>query len=413
MQLRNLQILCLINCASLSARVGLAQVPTTELSGTTGGGAYFKILVPEPWNGDLVIFNHGLDVSFHPDPGLGPLVALQLAEGFAVAASDFQQVGWALFKTKNDLQHLYNTFVDNFGAPTHVWLNGASLGGLVMAQAIEEANIGNVVGALSLCGAGAGSRNWDIALDLRLIYDAVCANTPTAAIPGGAEGLPAKSTISPDELGFRINECTGVLLPSASRTTQQSENLQQILSLTTLPESFLLDDMFFATFVMRDLVHDKGKLHGKIGTRNDTVTYDDEAIDATIERVSGNPGAENRLEKHFTPTGNVGTVKIISMHTSQDGLVVVENESEYAAVVPPSQLTTAIVAEAAPSHCGFNEGEVVASWESLRAWVAGSPQPTAASIQDVCEAFVPPLGGPCRIDPGFVIGNMDSRVPAR
>lgn len=175
MRLRPLQILCLVALASLTARLGLAQ---TELSGTTGGGANFRIVVPEQGNGDLVIFNHGLNLTIGPEPDLGPLAPLQLAEGFAVAASGFQQVGWALFKTKNDLQHLYSVFVENSGPPDRVWLNGASLGGLVTAQAIEDANIGNVVAAFNVCGAVRGSRNWDIALDLRLIYDVVWANTP-------------------------------------------------------------------------------------------------------------------------------------------------------------------------------------------------------------------------------------------
>jgi len=406
MRLRPLQILCTVICASLPARLGLAQ---TQLAGTTGGGAYYKIVVPQEWNGDLVIFNHGLNLAIGPEPDLGPLAPLQLAEGFAVAASSFQQIGWALFKTRNDLQHLYNVFVDNFGTPNHVWLNGASLGGLVTAQAIEEADIGNLVAAFNVCGATGGSRNWDIALDLRLIYDAVCANTPAAAIPGGAEGLPADSALTFQDIALRVNECTGVLLPAFARTPLQSENLDRILSLTTLPESFLLTDMTFATFVMSDLVHDKGKLHGKVGTHNDTVSYADSEVDATIARVSGNAGAVNRLERHFEPSGSVGTVKIVSMHTDKDGLVVVENESEYAAVVPASQLTTAIVVEAAPTHCGFTNAEVVAGWESLRGWVAGQPQPTAAGIQALCLA----LGGPCRIDPGFVIPDMDSRVPAR
>ena len=45
--------------------------------------------------------------------------------------------------------------------------------------------------------------------------------------------------------------------------------------------------------------------------------------------------ARRRLLENFTPTGRVGDVKIVSLHTDKDGLVIVENESEYAATVPP------------------------------------------------------------------------------
>ena len=121
---------------------------------------------------------------------MGPLAAVQLGEGYAVAASSYRMRGWALFKTSDDLTELYDVFVKSFGVPQQVIVTGASLGGIVTAAALERAEIGNVVGALSLCGALAGSRNWDGALDARLVYDVLCDAVPFAAIQGGAEGLP-------------------------------------------------------------------------------------------------------------------------------------------------------------------------------------------------------------------------------
>ncbi len=149
---------------------------------------------------------------------------------------------------------------------------------------------------------------------------------------------------------------------------------------TQLPESFLLTDMVFATFGLRDLVDSQGKLNGKIGAGNQDVDYGDPFINAAVERVSPNPGAHNRLERSYTPTGQVGGVKIVSLHTDKDGLVLVENEDSYATVVPASQLTTAIVVEAAPTHCGFTAAELVAGWEALRAWTSGAPQPTTSDL---------------------------------
>ena len=62
-----------------------------------------------------------------------------------------------------------------------------------------------------------------------------------------------------------------------------------------------------------------------------------------------------------------------------------------------------------------DEGELVAGWETLRGWIAGLPQPTAASIQATCEALVAGslAAGPCRIDPTFVIPDLDDRVRPR
>lgn len=388
----------------------------TVVSGQTGNGAYYRIVVPDTWNGDLVIWNHGFDLappSALDASDMGPLAPLQLSEGYAVAASSYQQNGWAVFKTKVDLQQLMETFESRFGPPNAIIVTGASLGGIVTAAAIEEANLGNVTGAYSICGAVAGSRNWDGAVDLRLTYDAVCANTPAAAIPGGAGGLPKDSTMTPTEMALKVNACTGILTPPQFQTPQQQANLAKLLGVTQLPASFLITDMGFATFALRDLVQSQGKLAGKIGIGNSNVDYGDAELNASIARVSPNPGAANRMGNHYTPTGNVGQTKIVALHTDKDGLVIVENENEYASVVPAANLSTAIVVESTPSHCGFTSAETVAGWESLRAWLAGAPQPTAASIQGVCSAVAPIFGGPCRIDPGFVVPDMDGRVRPR
>jgi hypothetical protein len=66
-----------------------------------------------------------------------------------------------------------------------------------------------------------------------------------------------------------------------------------------------------------------------------------------------------------------------------------------------------------PSHCGFTQAELVAGWESLRGWVNGAPQPTAANIQATCEAISAQFVGPCRIDPEFVVLDMDWRIRPR
>jgi hypothetical protein len=148
--------------ALLTGGMSGAGADDTVLTGVTDGGAYFKIVVPDDWNGDLVIQNHGFSLSpIGPVGDLGMFAAYQLSQGYAVAASSYQQIGWALFKTKNDNQNMVAVFTANFGTPNDVIVGGGSLGGIVTAQAIEKANLGNVVGAYPVCGAVAGSRNWD------------------------------------------------------------------------------------------------------------------------------------------------------------------------------------------------------------------------------------------------------------
>ncbi len=392
----------------------------TVLSGQTASGAFYRVEVPGGWQGadGLVIWNHGFDLAAvgeltHED--LGPLVDSQLAEGYAVAASSYGLPGWALFTTLQDLRELVEEFESAIGVPDQVLVHGASLGGIVTAQAIEQGELGNVVGAFALCGAMAGSRLWDGALDLRLLYDFVCAGVPGAQIPGGAGGLPFPPDPDFDELdlALAVEICTGVLTPFP--TSGQEARLARLLALTGIPESFLLTDMGFATFALHDLVFDPAKLDGAMAMDNAGVDYGDPAVNAGVERVTADPAARFFLNGHFTPVGDVGVVKIVSIHTDKDGLVLVENQSEYAAVVPAGNLTTAIAVEESPSHCDFTEAEVLAAWEALRAWVSGSPQPTAASLQADCGDLVTAgtALGPCRFDPAFVVPNLDGRVRPR
>jgi hypothetical protein len=393
----------------------------TVLTGNTDGGAFFKIVVPTVWNGDLVIWNHGFSLNpIGPVSDLGPLAApVQLPEGYAVAASSFQQIGWALFKTKNDTQNMINVFKANFGTPNNIIVNGASLGGIVTAHVVEKANIGNVVGAYPICGAVAGSRNWDGAIDLRLSYDAICASSgPAAAIPGGATGLPSPGfpgyPFTQTQMALAANACMGILTPVPFRTPLQNANLALFLATTQLPANFILTDLGFGLFGYSNLIWDPAKLNGGQGVGNANVNYDNGGfIDTNIQRVSASPGAVNRVNKYFTPDGNVGAVKIVSLHTDGDGLVIVENESDYAGKVPAANLTTAIVDETGNTHCGFTSSETVAGWESLRGWLAGGPQPTAAGIQGLCGVISGFAPGQCRINPAYVIANINGRIRPR
>lgn len=385
-----------------------AQALVTEITGSLGSNASYHIKVPAPWNGSLVIWNHGFSLGPQEEvPSLGPLEVLQLAEGYAVAASSYRQPGWATFRIQQDLKNLYDVFRRNFGEPAQVIVTGASLGGIVTIQAIEEAKIGNVVGGLSVCGALAGSRNWDGALDIRLTYDAVCGNVPGAAIPGGAKGLPKNSTLTQAQVGAAVNACF-------SQTPEGFARLGLFLDVTKIPPNFIGTDMGYVTFALADLTWDPQKLSGQIGTGNLNVDYGNPIINAAIARVAPNPGAMAKLQANYTPTGDTRGAKIVSIHTDKDGLVLVENEKEYADIAAPDLFTAAVVVEATPTHCGFTSAETIASWESLRGWLAGGPQPTPSSMQSTCNAIVAGgVSGPCRIDPTFVIPDMDGRVRPR
>jgi dienelactone hydrolase len=381
--------------------------------------SFYQFAVPADWNGTLVIWNHGYSFSPPgPNPDLGPLVDVQLAQGYAVAASSYSQSQWAVFNSRRDIARMVEAFVKQIGKPNNIIMTGASLGGIVTADALERADEFKIDGAFAFCGAMGGSRVWDGAHDIRLTYDAVCSDV--APLPGGATGLPpVPGAIDPTAVAIATNICMGTLTPAQFRTSDQNERLAKFLAVTKIPENFIITDMVFATNGIADLTFDPDKLDGGQGLGNIGVVYDDPDVDAMIRRVKANRTAAKKLKRNFTPRGeleNAG-VKIVSLHTDKDGLVIVENQSEYQGVVDAGNLSVGVAVEGAPTHCGFSPAELVAGWESLRGWLAGAPQPTAGSLQGTCKLVEATQGGffpgPCRIDPTFVIPDMDARIAPR
>ena len=98
----------------------------TEVSGKSPGGAYFKIVVPDNWNGSLVIWNHGFSLSkrgpIEDYDELGPLQDLHLLQGYEVAASSYRLKGWAVFKTDADLRQLVAILTQEFQTPDQISL---------------------------------------------------------------------------------------------------------------------------------------------------------------------------------------------------------------------------------------------------------------------------------------------------
>jgi len=391
------------------ALIPVTAVAQTDLRGKTSGGAHYRIVVPDGWTpaGGLVIWNHGFSLD-PPGPvdDLGPLVDVQLSEGYAVAASSYSQTGWALYRSRKDVTKLVKAFQKRVGDPDTIIVTGEGMGGLVTAQLVETGGIPEIVGGLPMSGTVAGSVVWGEALDMRLMYDVSCDHVPGARIPGTANGLP--EVIPPGfdatELFRSVDICLGTDTPPKDRSQPQSFWLAFYRNLTGGSASDVESRIMDATFGLHDLVFDPKKQRGGRGFGNRGATYEDALIDTTIARV-GSGGGAARLRRNYTPTGRVGDVKIVSIHTDKDGLVIVEHESEYASVVPPANLTTGIIVEERSSHAGFSAAETEAAWESLRSWVAGQPQPTVQNLQDSCNALVAggTASGPCRYDPGFQI----------
>lgn len=434
--MRRFAFIAFIACALLPGTQ--ARAATREISGQTPAGAWYRIDVPDGWKaGDAVVFyQHGFDFSTPSGPpGLGPLKDVALAEGYAIAASSFRERGWALFDAIDDNRDLLAVFTQAFGAPGEMIPFGGSMGGLVALKLAEADGFPPVRGALAMCPAAAGARLWDSGIDLRLAYAVVC-NGAGDLTRGDAPlwWAPNLDTI-PDNLGdlsdlpglvdnadvlnalAQVNRCTGINLPTYLRNDAMKRRLAELMTFTHITdEKFFLTNVGYSTFVLADLVRAPDKLAGLNPFTTMGVDYSsDPQIAAGIDRFDADTVAAQALRASSDFNGRIGSAKILSMHTSQDQLVIPGNEDFIRAVVPANQLTSAIVDEDAPTHCGFNTAEGLAGWEALRAWKDGAPQPSVANLQTACQTIVSRgiAAGPCRFDANAQVVPFDDIVRPR
>src|SRR3954453_13451468 len=84
-----------VGAAAGSAR---AAAPRT-LTGKIGKAAY-RIEVPDPWNGTLVLYSHDYTVPGQPNPAQDasdPVTgAALLGQGYALAGTSYSDTGWAV-----------------------------------------------------------------------------------------------------------------------------------------------------------------------------------------------------------------------------------------------------------------------------------------------------------------------------
>lgn len=409
-----------------------AQSAVQDFTGTTPSGAWYQIELPPGWKaGDaLVMYQHGLDFTDASSaPGVGPLSTVMLGEGYAIAASSFSQRGWALFTAIEDNRELLDVFEGIAGTPGEIVPFGGSLGGLITLKLAEAPGFPPVRGAYALCPVAAGSRAWDAAIDLRLAYDVVCKSAGT--LPTGAQPLPWALNLNqiPDNLSdlsdqiqvatalLPLNQCTGINLPSYLRNDAMQRRLNELMAFTHITdEKFFLTNVAYSVFVLSDLVRAPDKLDSRNPFTTAGVDYSsDPEIDAGIARISADPAAAAAFRTASDFSGAVGTAKILSIHTSRDQLVIPSNQEFIRNTVPADQLTSAIVDEDTPTHCGFTAAEGLAGWEALRAWKDGAPQPDVAALQQACSTIAASgaAAGPCRFDPDAQIAPFDSIVRPR
>ena len=140
-----------------------------ELTGEIDGAPY-RIVAPanqEDWNGVLLAYAHGyVDALDHPSegtdrgrvdaaPGGAEAEAALIAQGFALAGSQYKTDGWAVEDGIVDTEALITYFGENLAEPDATVLWGFSMGSVVAGHAAENSD--SVDGVIAACFVGAGA----------------------------------------------------------------------------------------------------------------------------------------------------------------------------------------------------------------------------------------------------------------
>jgi pimeloyl-ACP methyl ester carboxylesterase len=435
-------------------------------SGNLSDGATYLIEVPQNWNGTLLLYTQGY--SFTPVPAVDtadagtipgdPLLRFYLlTHGYALAGSSASP-GFRVHEALSEQIEVLDTFDTLIGQPSRTIAWGHSLGGQVSAGLLQRYPE-RFSGALLMCGAMAGSVGiMNQFLDAAFAFKTLLApgsglqivniSDPDANLSVAEEVLTAAQA-NPQgrarialvaalmDLPGWIEPFSGlayVPTPEPSPTDYATQEANQFLE-------FQQGIDFFAFFHIRAQLEARAggnpswntdvdyrrqlalsidyaevrELYTQAGLDLDT---DLEALN-NASRIAADPVALDYLSQNIIFNGQI-QVPVLTLHTTDDELVSVENEQAYADVVAKasnSALLRQLFVHRA-GHGNFTEAETIAALQALNrrldtgTWQNLDPEDlnTAAirlgAMYNVlfycylCSDFAPPSGVP--MAPAFV-----------
>jgi len=394
--------------------VPAATAAPTVIAGEKNGAPY-SIVVPEEWNGTLVVHAHGYrDLADHPgevddrSAPASPNAALNdalLAQGYALAGSAYKTNGWAVDEGIEDTRALVWRFRSEVGKPKRTLLWGFSMGSVVTFS-LAESNNGLFDGYLAACAVGAGSpRAWDGAVATSLAYKVALGwNDAWGTVGNVRDDLDFDTEVVPKMIGEVSNPANFgkfefIRLVTGAATTG--------LPSPSYP-SWILTNMFFGLEARAELERRAG---GPVG-QNRTHVYALSPIDKAYLAVLGvnadlllaQMNAERTIDadrsarkyvRRFAEYDGKLKAPLLTLHTQTDSLVPPSHESAYAATVAEAG-RSALLAQTFTSgngHCNFTGPQLLTALGALDAWVATGTKPTAATFP-AALGFLPGFAPP-------------------
>jgi hypothetical protein len=373
-----------IALAATSAAPAFALSLPDFCSDATLGKAQILICVPPAWNGDLVVFAHGYVAPTADDPVI-PSDQLELPDGtsipgivtglgFAFATTSYSDDGLAILPAVQDVQELVGYFRGLHPETDHVYLTGASEGGLVTALGVEQAP-DVFSGGLATCGpVGDFRRQIDYWGDFRVLFDYFF----PGLIPGDAVNPPA-ITQQQWETSY-VPAITAAFLARPAR-------LDRLLRVSRAPFDpndpaskieTALGILWYNVFATYDA---RAKLGGNpydnsrrlyLGSGNDFW------LNLLVDRYHADPGALAAIEAEDQTSGKLAA-PLVTLHTTADPIVPYWHEPLYSlkTLLGGSGLLHVNLPVFRYGHCSFRAEEALVGFVLLVLKVEGRELPNA------------------------------------
>lgn len=366
-------------------------------TGTIGHAAYL-IEVPSEWNGELVLWAHGVRGFSSAVYAESPPPALRNAliqQGYAWAASSFSENGFVAGVATNDTLLLKWFFSEQFGRPARTYIAGNSMGGNVVTLSLENFP-DEYDGGLSFCGVVAGEE-W---------IDYLLAWVMAAEFIAGVE-LPL------DEGSARVTAVVDTLIlpalgPIDNPATKGLAFRSVIRNLTGGPRPFFVEGYLKAFPANFGLVTgDPGRTmpltraattYGVDFKADSGLGFDGDAVNEGVRRLAADMDLRDPGKHPDTaPTTGRLSDPLLTLHESGDLTVPISLEQSYrekaAAAGAGDLLVQRVIRSSA--HCGFSDREITRAWDDLRAWVGGGTRPSgdnlSGDLTDAGRTFTEPL----------------------
>jgi hypothetical protein len=418
----------------------------TTTTGTLADGAKFKIKCPPgAWNGTLWLYSHGYVAPGARNPADYAqdrrTASWLLSQGFALAGSSYATTGWAIRQALPDQVATKQAFSAHFGAPRQTVAWGASLGGMVTAGLIQDFP-GQFSAALPLCGVLAGGEaDWNLGVDSDFAFQKlldpavqVVNITDRAANRASAEGAAVAAQKTPQgqarlALVSALGDVPGwftPLTPEPAPADFAVQEQNQFLWQTTADIPFGFD--YRAELEARA----GGNPSSTVGVnfaRQLRLSPDFAEVVALYKaaglnlnadlaalqhagQIVASPRAVGYLARNVSFDGEI-RIPVLSMHTTGDGLIAVENEQAYRAAADRAGngglLRQTFIDRA--GHCAFTPAEIVADAKVLLDRLRTGRWDSAALQPAALNASAAALGTSLNIFQAYVNGKA-TVIPA-